>query len=64
MGLRTIEGVPLAELAPLGLAPASIETMVGDGLLVCEAGSLIATRRGRAVLDRITLDLAVSADAG
>ena len=64
MGLRTTEGVPLAELAPLGLSPAAIEAMVDGGLLMHEADRLIATQCGRAVLDRITLDLAASADAG
>jgi putative oxygen-independent coproporphyrinogen III oxidase len=64
MGLRTVEGVSLAELGPLALAPATVEAMVGGGLLTREAGQLIATPRGRAVLDRITLDLAASADAG
>ena len=64
MGLRTTEGVPLAELAPLALAPATIKAMVGDGLVRRDAERLIATPRGRAVLDRVTLDLAASADAG
>lgn len=64
MGLRTVEGVALGELAPLGLQPAAIEAIVGGGLLKREADRLIATPRGRAVLDRITLDLAAGADAG
>jgi len=64
MGLRTVEGVPLAELAPLALHPATVEALVKGGLLMRPAGRLVATRRGRAVLDRITLDLAASADAG
>ncbi|HWF77164.1 MAG TPA: radical SAM family heme chaperone HemW [Caulobacteraceae bacterium] len=64
MGLRTVEGVALAELAPLAIDPAAIETLVSGGLLSHDRGRLIATRSGRAVLDRITLDLAASADAG
>jgi putative oxygen-independent coproporphyrinogen III oxidase len=64
MGLRTVEGVALAELAPLAIDPAAIKAMVDAGLLACIGGRLIATRDGRAVLDRITLDLAASGDAG
>ena len=64
MGLRTVEGVAQAELAPLAIDPDAVEAMVTDGLLAREAGRLVATGRGRAVLDRITLDLAASADAG
>ncbi len=63
MGLRTIEGVALAELAPLALDPAAVDALVAAGLLTRETDRLIATRRGRAVLDRITLDLAASAGA-
>jgi putative oxygen-independent coproporphyrinogen III oxidase len=63
MGLRTNEGVALAELAPLALDPAAADALVAAELLTREAGRLIATRRGRAVLDRITLDLAASAGA-
>ena len=63
MGLRTLEGVPLAALAPLALDPAAVDALVAAGLLARETGQLIATRRGRQVLDRITLDLAASAGA-
>jgi oxygen-independent coproporphyrinogen-3 oxidase len=63
MGLRTIEGVALAELAPLAPDPAAMDALVAAGLLTRETDRLIATRRGRAVLDRITLDLAASAGA-
>jgi putative oxygen-independent coproporphyrinogen III oxidase len=61
MGLRTVEGVASAELAPLALDPATIEAFVAGGLLARAGGRLMATRAGRAVLDRITLDLAASA---
>jgi oxygen-independent coproporphyrinogen-3 oxidase len=64
MGLRTVEGVRLAELAPLAVDAATIEQLTRGGLLRCAGERLIATRRGRALLDRITLDLAANADAG
>jgi putative oxygen-independent coproporphyrinogen III oxidase len=63
MGLRTVEGVALAELAPLALDPAAVDSLVADRLLTRAAGRLVATRPGRRVLDRITLDLAASAGA-
>jgi oxygen-independent coproporphyrinogen-3 oxidase len=63
MGLRTVDGVALAELAALNLDPATIDALARGGLL--DAGQrLVATRRGRAVLDRITLELAHSAASG
>jgi oxygen-independent coproporphyrinogen-3 oxidase len=64
MGLRTVEGVALAELAPLAIDPAAIDTLVANGMLAHGAGRLVATGGGRAVLDRITLDLAAAARAG
>jgi oxygen-independent coproporphyrinogen-3 oxidase len=64
MGLRTLEGVALADLAPLALDATEIGSLVGVGLLQAEGDRLVATRRGRSVLDRITLDLAKSARAG
>jgi oxygen-independent coproporphyrinogen-3 oxidase len=63
MGLRTCEGVTLADLAPLRIDPQRTRSLAGVGLLSIEGDRLIATRRGRAVLDRITLDLAKSAPA-
>jgi len=63
MGLRTDEGVALGELAALRLDPATIRQL-RDGGLVEGDGRLIATRQGRAVLDRITLELAQSAASG
>ncbi len=56
MGLRTVEGVPLAELAPLGIPASRLHSL--DGLLVVQGGCLIATRAGRPVLDRVIADLA------
>ncbi len=64
MGLRTVEGVALAELEPLAIDPSAIDAMVSGGLLTRIGGRLVATGAGRAVLDRITLDLAESASAG
>jgi putative oxygen-independent coproporphyrinogen III oxidase len=64
MGLRTVEGVALGELAALRLDPATIARHRQAGLLEGGGDRLIATRRGRAVLDRITLELAQSAASG
>jgi putative oxygen-independent coproporphyrinogen III oxidase len=61
MGLRTVEGVALDELAALRLDPAMIERLRSAGMLEAIADRLIATRNGRALLDRITLELAQSA---
>ncbi len=60
MGLRTIEGVALAELRPLGLGPGhpKVGELVGAGLLVQGLGRIAATSEGRLVLDRITAELA------
>jgi putative oxygen-independent coproporphyrinogen III oxidase len=64
MGLRTLEGVALAELEPLGLASETLQELQQAGLLRVAEGRLFATRRGRPVLDRLTLELAQSARAG
>ncbi len=64
MGLRTVEGVALDDLAALRLDPAMVGQLRDSGLLEGSADRLIATRQGRAVLDRITLDLARSAASG
>jgi putative oxygen-independent coproporphyrinogen III oxidase len=64
MGLRTVEGVAMAELTAMKLGPSVIEAMAGAGLLQTPAGRLVATSAGRRVLDRLTLDLATSSDAG
>ena len=59
MGLRTVEGVSLAELLPLGLDDRSAKIAeLGDaGLIRLDRGRLIATPQGRLVLDRVTLEL-------
>jgi oxygen-independent coproporphyrinogen-3 oxidase len=64
MGLRSIEGVERGELAPLGLDDATIERLVAAGLLETPGARIVATKQGRALLDRLTLDLAASASAG
>jgi putative oxygen-independent coproporphyrinogen III oxidase len=64
MGLRTVEGVALADLAPLSPRPATLSALEGAGLVETPPGRVVATARGRAVLDRITLELAEAAPAG
>ena len=58
-GLRTSEGVELAELAALGLQAGhpKLSELGEAGLLRLEGGRLIATPPGRLVLDRVTLEL-------
>ena len=60
MGLRTLEGVSLGELAPIGLVgdhPA-VADLAAAGLLRVEGDRLIATASGRLVLDHVTAELA------
>jgi len=61
MGLRTVEGVSLAELAPLGMDQAKIAALAEQGFLTRREGRIIASPAGRALLDRITLELAANA---
>ncbi|HYC97296.1 radical SAM family heme chaperone HemW [Brevundimonas sp.] len=55
LGLRTVEGVPLARLAALGLTPeaAPLVDLLADGFLVRSADRVAATDRGRPVLDAV-----------
>ena len=55
LGLRTVEGVPLARLAALGLTTegAPLADLLADGFLVQSADRLAATPRGRPVLDAV-----------
>ncbi len=64
MGLRTDLGVPFAELAPLRLSGDSpiVAQMTADGYVRVADGRLIATRAGRIVLDRLTLELATGGE--
>ena len=56
MGLRTFEGVAVGDLAPLPLG--RLPDLIGDGLLVQRQGRLIATPRGRLLLNRVCEALA------
>ncbi|MGH6955194.1 MAG: radical SAM family heme chaperone HemW [Caulobacteraceae bacterium] len=64
MGLRTVEGVALAELAPLAVDPLRLDALAEAGLLSTRRGRVVASPKGRLVLDRIALDLAAGAPAG
>jgi putative oxygen-independent coproporphyrinogen III oxidase len=57
-GLRITEGVPLADVAALEIAPDRIADLVRLGLLAYDPQRLRATRSGRLVLDRLTSELA------
>jgi oxygen-independent coproporphyrinogen-3 oxidase len=56
MGLRTLEGVPLAELAPLTLA--KLPELEAAGFVRTAGDRLFATPQGRPVLDRVIQELA------
>jgi oxygen-independent coproporphyrinogen-3 oxidase len=64
MGLRTFEGVALAEVAPLEIAASLIDGFAADGLLSVGDQRIAATPRGRAVLDRLVLELAQGPGSG
>ena len=61
LGLRTVEGVALTELAPLGLTGTTgpLAALIVDGFLVVEAGRVRATATGRPVLDGVLRALLV-----
>ena len=56
MGLRTVEGAPLAALSPLGITNGRIEAL--DGFVTVDSDRIRATPRGRLVLDRVAAELA------
>ena len=56
MGLRTVEGVPLAELQPLPLS--KLPDLQQGGFVRVADGRLFATPQGRPVLDRVIAELA------
>jgi coproporphyrinogen III oxidase-like Fe-S oxidoreductase len=56
MGLRTVEGVALAALAPLPLK--ALPILAAQGLVEASNGRVLVTAMGRPVLDRITAELA------
>ena len=64
-GLRTVEGVRLAELAPLGLSADHplIADLARAGMVRMSDGALRATAEGRLVLNRLVSELA-TAEAG
>lgn len=55
LGLRTVEGVAVDELAALGrtLEAEPLAGLIADGFLAVQAGRLRATRAGRPVLDGV-----------
>jgi oxygen-independent coproporphyrinogen-3 oxidase len=57
MGLRTDEGVAVEELAPLSLQ--NLPDLMARGMLRAQSDRLVATPAGRAVLDRVTGELAI-----
>lgn len=58
LGLRTSEGAALADLAPLDLS-ARLPDLIEDGVLRVDGGRMIATARGRKVLDAVIRALLV-----
>jgi coproporphyrinogen III oxidase-like Fe-S oxidoreductase len=57
-GLRITEGVSLADVSALEIAPGRVADLVALGLLADDADRLRATPAGRLVLDRLTTELA------
>jgi len=55
LGLRTVEGVALGELAVLARAPTvdPLATLIEGGFLAVDRGRVVATRAGRPVLDGV-----------
>jgi putative oxygen-independent coproporphyrinogen III oxidase len=55
LALRTTEGAPVALLSALGLSPegAPVADLIADGFLMLKAERMIATERGRPVLDGV-----------
>jgi oxygen-independent coproporphyrinogen-3 oxidase len=55
LGLRTVEGVPLAVLAALEIRPAGgrLADLISDDFLTLSEGRVAATARGRPVLDGV-----------
>lgn len=55
LALRTTEGAPVALLSALGLSPedAPVADLIADGFLMLKADRLIASERGRPVLDGV-----------
>ena len=62
MGLRTVEGVSLDELSPIGLDSGhpTLAALAKAEFVRLEGVRLIATPKGRLVLDRVTAELAAA----
>ena len=62
MGLRTDEGLAWSELAALALNPGHpvVADLAAGGWLAVDAQRLVATAKGRRVLDHITGQLATA----
>jgi oxygen-independent coproporphyrinogen-3 oxidase len=58
LGLRTVEGAPLGELADLPLNARALDMLQAERLVAVDGGRLTATARGRPVLDRVCAELA------
>jgi len=57
MGLRTSEGVALADLTPLIIKPSKLDALADAGLVDLDDERIVARAAGRLVLDRIALHL-------
>ena len=58
-GLRIAEGLPLADVAALAIAPGKLAELTVLGLIAPDPDRLRATPAGRLVLDRLTTELAL-----
>ena len=58
LGLRTTEGVALSDLTPLDFE-ARVANLADEGVISITAGRLVATPRGRKVLDAVIRALLV-----
>ena len=58
LGLRTVEGAPLDELADLPLNARALDMLQAERLVAVDGGRLTATTRGRPLLDRVCAELA------
>ena len=57
LGLRSVEGVPVADLAGLDLNQDHAALFAKEGLIALDNHRITATAAGRAVLDRLTAEL-------
>ncbi|MNY02550.1 hypothetical protein D3C86_1351230 [compost metagenome] len=61
LGLRTVEGAPLATLQTLGLSDTSgpLADLIADGFLRLQGGRVAATPTSRPVLDAVLRTLLI-----